>query len=479
MTYYQITQLQLAALDVLLVIGLLSWILLVRRGAIPPVVIFAVLVGLIGACFFVISYLTADQSLPRIVQVGIKLLRDLPIVLIVCYVCLLQARRYTLARSSAWLRKWFGRAPYVIGVGYLTGGVVEFVVRPPFLESDAGLPAAVLFSDTLALVPLAAYAGAAAIVFSVAARKRGERLNVKAQNVCGAVALGGLAVLALHTLAWRAIRVRVPEGRIDPFVEQMSTNQVVIVAAVALSVTLGLIIYCGEGESERMVKRFLGFVELMGDMSARLVNTPTRSVRLMLPYESMLRATDADLLDLTPDDRRKAGTLFRAVVAHRERRRGGENEDGPSEGERLLAMLARFYESELETPTFAEELNDLPRERIPGPLRDLQSYASRHGEEVAPSHPSPAPSDGFYEVLSVLREIETERGRIEFRDLEPWAELACVALAETDVLTAGERTAILANPKVDREIVDGYRLARYEIENFGSEADEANDRSGF
>lgn len=476
MTYYQTTQLQLAALDILLVIGLLSWLLITRRKAIPPVVILAVLVGLIGAFFFMVSYFTADQNLPRIAQVSIKLLRDLPIVLIVCYVSLLQARRYTLARRSGRLRRWFGRSPYVIGAGYLTSGAVEFVVRPPVLDSGAALPATTLFSDALVLVPLAIYAGATAVVFFLAAWKRAEGVNPKVQNVCGAVALGGLAILALHTFAWRAGRVWLQERQIDPFVEQMSANQVVIVAVVALSVTLGLAVYCGEGESERVAGRFLGFVELMGGITARLVNAPISSARVKVPYEAMLRATDSDLLDLPPEDRRKAGTLFRAIAAHRGYRRGKESEEEPSENE-LLRALASFYESELEKPTFAEELDDLPRERMPSALRDLRSRATGN-LEGAPSDRSPAPSDGFYEVLSVLREIEVSKDLAEFRGLESWALLACVALAETDILSAGERNAILANPEVDREVVDGYRLARYEIENSSGDVNKSDGQSG-
>lgn len=468
MTYYQTTQLQLAVLDILLVIGLLSWLLITRRKAIPPVVILAVLVGLIGASFFMVSYFTADQNLPRIAQVAIKLLRDSPIVLIVCYVSLLQARRYTLVRRSDRLRGWFGRAPYVIGAGYLTSGIVEFVVRPPILDSGAPLPVTTMFSDALVLVPLAIYAGATAIVFSLAVWKRTESLGLKVQNACGAVALGGLTILALHTLAWRAGRVWLQEGRIEPFVEQMSTNQVVIVAVVALSVTLGLAVYCGEGESERVAERFLGFVELLGGLTARLVNAPIGSAGVRLPYVAMLRAADEDLLNLPLEDKRKAGTLFRAVVAHRGYRRGKESEEGRFESERLCA-LASFFESELEKSTFAEELSDLPRERVPSTLRDLQSHIK--GNKVVVR-------DGFYEVLSVLREIEMSKDRVEFRDLEPWALLACVALADTDIFTAGEQDAVSAEPEVQREIADGYRLARYEIEHFGPNAEKTDGRTG-
>ncbi len=91
MSYYQLTQLQLAALCFGLVVVLLGYSLLKRRENIPYAVLVGTLVGILGACFFTVSYLTADSGLPRVTQVAVKFLRDLPIILTVCYACMVQA----------------------------------------------------------------------------------------------------------------------------------------------------------------------------------------------------------------------------------------------------------------------------------------------------------------------------------------------------------------------------------------------------
>ncbi len=122
------------------------------------------------------------------------------------YLCLLQAKRYSMVVNNPPLRRWFRRSPYVIATLYLSSGLVEFVVRPPFLESDANLPFMVLASDAVILLPLAFYSGVSAVVFLFTAFKTGEGTALRIQNLCGAVALAGLALLSIHTLVWRGIR---------------------------------------------------------------------------------------------------------------------------------------------------------------------------------------------------------------------------------------------------------------------------------
>lgn len=454
MTHYQATQLHLAGLDVLLVAALLIYALIFRRNSVPPALILAVLVGIMGASFFVVSALAADEDLPRVYQVAIKLLRDLPVVVIVSYICLLQAKRYSLVSNKPRLRRWFRRGPYVVVALYIASGLVEFVVRPPFLESDANLPFMILVSDALILLPLAGYSGVSAIVFLFTAFKDGTRAALRIQNLCGAAALAGLAILSVHTLVWRAIRVWVPSDRIGPYIEQLSTNQTYLVGFVALSIVLGLGIQCGKGTHDGLADRLLHFLGLAGGLGARLANGQTGEVPVAVPYESMLRAGEADLLDLSPTRRRQADMLFRAYAARQ--RQPSTSNSAECSAASYLSALDRFYESE-----------------------DKDTSGSFHGSlVVAASSGSLTPealnsSENLHEVVKAIREISREGDGYSPKSLEPWIQLAYLALTDAELLTAPDKAGdSLFQPPVtvSSEVFDGYYLAKYQIERFGPDS---------
>lgn len=435
MTPYQVAQLQQAALDVVLIIGLLSYLLFIRRGAVPPVAALGVLIGVIGACSFVVSCLVADRDLSPMIQVAVKLLRDLPAVLVVCYTCLMQSQHYSLVVNKDRLRSWFSRAVYVIGAGFLVGGGVELVVRPPVLESDKNLPAWILVSDAAVLAPLALYAALASYVFFGTLWRNAVAfgLGPVVQNACGVVALGGMSLLALHTFVWRGLRIFLPEEQIGVVMERMSANQVVMVGVVAVSITVGLVSYSGRGRSGELAHRFLSFLRLVGDPAQRLADATPWSEKLNLPYEAMRQAADENFLDLSSPDRHKADMLFRGVMASRRQTDCGYGEQCIDR--KQLTLLDKFGE-----------------EGVASSCKLLSGEAG--GQDL-------------YEVLSVLHYIESQDGWIELRAPAEWMQLAFVALADAGLVSCGEEGAIVENRTISGEVADAYWLAKYEIENRG------------
>ncbi len=409
MTHYQVAQLQQAALDVVLVVGLLSYLLFVRRSVVSPVAAIGVLIGVVGASSFVVSYLAADRDLSPVVQVAVKLLRDLPAVLVVCYTCLMQSRRYSLVVNNDRLHSWFGRAVYVIGAGFLVGGGVELIVRPPVLESDENLPAWILISDATVLTPLVVYAALASYVFfgTLWGNAGASGLGPMVQNACGMVALAGVSLLALHTFVWRGLRVFVPEGQIEVVMERMSANQVVMVGIVAVSITVGLVSYSGKGRSEELAHRFLIFLQLIRDPVQRLTNASAWREKLNVPYEAMRRAANEDFLDLSSPDRHKADMLFRGVIVSR-------RQPDCKDGKELIGWKQLI------------PLANLGQEGAASPCKTLSG-------EVG--------GQGLYEILSILHYIEISGGRIELRAPTEWTQLAFVALADAGLISCSEEGA--------------------------------------
>lgn len=436
-TYYQATQLALAGLDGLLVVGLLAYMLLLRRSRFPRVVAFAVLAGILGCFFFLVSFFSADQDLPRVFQVGVKMLRDLPVVLIVCYACVLQTRRYGLVRNARpALSRLFRISPRLVLAGYGLGTLLEFAFRPPVLDSDAALPPLALVSDVVVLFPLLSYAGASSVVFLVTAL-RSESTSQRAQNFCGAVALGATAMLCAHTFVWRTIRVVVAPGDIAPYVRQLSMDQVVIVAVIALSVTLGLVFHLRERSPETASDRFVGFLDLVGASysSSKPFDAPSLTeARIAVPYHAMHRASEGDLLDLSGPRRESADILFRFVLS-------SHQHFGDAPGEKLAQGWDRLIER-----------------RDPAPAQDFVV-------NVSPAEAGVSRNDPLYEPLSLFLRVESSgNGAADpgAGSAPVWFRLSCIALADAGLIQ--KENSIARNPS---EALDAYELAKYELENSG------------
>jgi hypothetical protein len=240
-----------------------------------------------------------------------------------------------------------------------------------------------------------------------------------------------------------------------PYVEQFSTNQTYLVGFVALSIALGLGIQCGKGVHDGLAERLLHFLDLVGGLSARLVNGQTGRARFAVPYESMRRAAEADLLDLSPTRRRQADMLFRTYAARQQRKSPPLNH-AESDAASYLSALDRFYENEDTSNSFHDSLL------------------------VAAGGGSPAPealrsSADLQEVVKALREISREDGGCPHIPLDPWVQLAYVALADARLLATpdkSEDSLPRSLEKVSSEILESYRLAKYQIENFGPDSKE-------
>ena len=460
MSYYQLTQLQLAALCVGLVVMLVSYSLLKRRENIPNAVLVGTLVGILGACFFTVSYLTADRSLPHVTQVAVKFLRDLPIILTVWYACMVQAKRYSVVRDeSPTLRTWFERSWWVIGAAFLCSATLEFVLRPPILESDESLPPATLFADAVVLVPLATYAALSCSVFVRTLWRNREVFDWarRLQNLCGGLALGGLTALAIHTLVWRAVRVVVPEDQMAPIVEQLSTNQVAIISIVAISILVGLASYSSEGRTETLTDGVEDVLRAFESITENVASASVSAEGLNVTYAALTRATNEDMLGLSFYEKCLVDSAFRAVLVTEGVRSHAPQHHKPITREQLLCV-SEFYEKEISDPRITERIGHTSVERFPDSLRSLFLHPQ--------SANGTSSREDFYAVVKLLLEIGGEKDPSRPWAMSTWAQLVCVALDDADVLTyRPDGTTTSGSRSIQGTVVDAYNLAKYEIEH--------------
>lgn len=468
MTSYQAAQLLQASLYLGLVTITMAYILIARPRTLSPVVALGVLTGVLGAGFFLAAFFAADRNLPPALQLVVKLLRDLPVVLIVLYACRMQLNGYSffaepLPAARRRIQRWFTWSVPVVASSFALGGLAEFVIRPAFLQSDAPLPPSILVSDGLILLPLALYAAISCFVFGWTLLKESAdlRLRDRLENFCGAAALGGLSVLALHTLAWRAVRALLPVDRVGPILEQMSVNQIFVVGAVALSISVGLISHSTRDASMRDAstretsRRLISLASDLAYLSEHLANNPVRDPHVRLCQDAMLKAAGSDFLGLDRAAQGRAHRIFRGVLFVHE---DPGKQEISREATGKLRAIVRLCDNERRSSVLTRALGDHRRHSLPDVL---QSVLPDDGVALPGADSSgPEAQNLREEALVILRPGSAVVSGVD--TLDCGTRLALVALwdAEALELDPGEIEGARA---VQGELADAYNLAKYQL----------------
>jgi hypothetical protein len=147
--------------------------------------------------------------------------------------------------------------------------------------------------------------------------------------------------------------------------------------------------------------------------------------------------------------------LFRTYVARQQRQPPPPNHSESDIGS-YLSALDRFYENEDTSNSFHDSL------LVAAGSGSTSPEALRSSEDL-------------HEVVKALREISREDDECSRNHLDPWVQLTCVALADARLLATPNKAGdSLPQPleTVSSEILDGYRLAKYQVENFGPDSKE-------
>lgn len=434
-----------------------------------------VLTGVLGAGFFVAASFAADRNLSPLLQVAIKMLRDLPAVLVILYACKMQLGSYSFFVSERRpsygkrLEMWFEKSTAVVLVSFFLGGIAEFIIRPDFLDSDNPLPPAILVSDGLILLPLAFYAALACYVFAwtLTMDFTGSPFRGRLENLCGVVALGGLSLLAMHTLGWRALRALLPVEQVAPVLEQMSFNQIVLVATIASSIALGLVSHATRDVTVAEVSRkFVWLVDRLSHSADREANRPVRDWRVRLCYEAMMKAAEPALLDLEPSSARKARRIFRGVVNLVQAEREGHTKEAHEFREQIRSLMG-FCDQDPQRTMLYRELGR-SRHPLPTTLRDLLYDASYKEEQ---GQPGDEDAQSLRHDMRFILELESrssnEGDRSASECPDDGVRLSLVALRDADMLTLSDVHIFSRERALEGEVSDAYYLAKYEVEHSG------------
>lgn len=448
--------------------ALVGAVILTRRGHVAPLVIFGAAMLFSRGLGALVSYFTFAASTAPVVEVLAHYVRIAPNVVLLIYVCMMQARRYRAVRNNNLLRVWFRRALYVHGALYLISLVGDLIWPAALLKGAQSIPPAAFLFEAPGYVLGIAYGSIASVVFLGTARTKSgpPRLSQRLQNLFWGIAMAGFSALLAYAFVWRGIRAFSPEGLTEALAGLLGQVEVAFVIIYAGGIVAGIFAYYVQSERGRFVERYLSFLELVGDLTEEMANAPVTKGKLNLPYASMLEAAGEEFLNLSPTDKRRADNAFRVKTLW-------EDDASDDEGEprdrgyrtrrisrRRLHGLAEAYDDELKEPVLAEGLRrEAGEKELPGTLRDLLPKDPTEGD------PDAADRQGLSEALSFA---------IKTGDEEPvpapsaeWEQLVYVALADAGILSdRQQKDAILpSDAGLSKRVLDTYCLARHKIDN--------------
>src|SRR5215207_1467702 len=111
---------------------------------------------------------------------------------------------------------------------------------------------------------------------------------------------------------------------------------------------------------------------------------------------------------------------------------------------------------------FAVEAWSFPtRQSTPG----SGTYPNKKPEQSG-QRPDPGGTHAVVKAVLSMAEDAEQRERPDFTDRQEWAQLCCVALADTDLLPSSLRGAITSGDTVSPRVRDAYFLAKYKVFNY-------------
>jgi hypothetical protein len=467
LTNYQVLQIHEAILCLLVLVVFYTYARFVRKKAWPPVVGVGALVAVGGAITFVLSFFAAGFDDQARLQTFVKVLRELPVVAIVSYVCLMQARKYRGARNREQIRRWFARAPYVVGGAWVLYLLMAIMFPFPALAVGKPWPLRALLMDATLMVPFAVYGALTSFVFAEALKPGFPGLRRRMQSLSAALGMAAISLIAVNSLILDAVAALGSPRQVLLLSPKLLSAQNAMITVEALGLAVALVCYYTRSDTAEFTERFLRFLDVVDDLTDVVENAPISRAGLNVQYASMGQAAREGFLDLPEEERRDADDAFRvmAIFGHPPTRDGLGGRPSPI-AQRLLA-LTRAYDEEVNNAALSA------RFAVEGSRLSAQRWALYSGPE--PDDTSQG-TGGPSSLSSVLGLVETILGGglsvaghhewADFTNHQLWVQLCCVALADTDLLPSSVREAISSADAVSPRVRDAYFLAKYKLFNY-------------
>jgi hypothetical protein len=383
---------------------------------------------------------TFDLSDER-TEVAVAIMTELPIVLIVAWVCLALAgglpyRSGTLPVEPAVrrtrLRTLLRSAPFVLLFFLGLASVTGFVFPSPAIRVYAPAPIEFFVMKGLIMVPEGLYASLAALVFVMVGRSSGLKRRLYFKNLAFASGMAFIALIAIESTIFAGVRVWIADQNRLAILKMLNTFETGLAISCIIVFALGLSLRYTPAVAGPLLQRlqtgWLHAQEQFESLEWRAVNAGAAQ-RLRDASDAVAMA--CRLRDVSESDMEKALATIRLVAVMK---------DPSTETQHITPEAARkLYELQ-------EEI--LGDDMLASKISWAAGLRSRAGEpqtvKSAPLH------DALRAALDLIDDIGNDVP-VESRPL--WYWIAAVSAADAKIIDPP------AHPSVHPDDHDGYRAA--------------------
>ena len=383
---------------------------------------------------------TSDLSGGR-TEVVVAIMTELPVVLIVAWVCLALAGRLPYlsgtppvepAARRTRLRTILRSAPYLLLFFLCVAGIVGFVFPSPAIRVYAPAPVEFFVMKGLIMVPEGFYASLAALVFLMAGRSSGLKRRLYFKNLAFSSGMAFIALIALESTIFAGVRVWVADQNRVAILNMLNAFETCLAISCIVVFALGLSLRYTPTVAGPLLQRLqTGWLHAQEQFESQEWRAVSAGAAQRLRDASGAVEMACRLRNVSASDMEKALATIRLVAVMR---------DPSSETQHI-------------TPEAARKLYELQEEILGDDvLASKISWAA--GLRSRAREPQTVKSAPLHDALRAALDLIDDNGNVLPMETRPlWYWIAAVSAADAKIVDAPVHASV---PPGD---YDGYRAA--------------------
>jgi hypothetical protein len=397
---------------------------------------------------------TYDLSDER-TEVVVAIMTELPVVLIVAWVCLALAGRVPYLSGTlpvepavrrARLRTLLRSAPFLLLFFVGVASVIGFVFPSPAICVYAPAPIEFFVMKGLIMVPEGFYSGLAALVFGImAGRSSGLRRRLYYKNLAFSLGMAFIALIALESTIFAGVRVWVADQNRLAILKMLNTFETCLAISCIIVFALGLSLRYTPAVAGPLLQRLqTGWLHAQEQFESLEWRAVSAGAAQRLRDASGAVAMACRLQNVCKSDMEKALATIRLVAVMKD----------PSSETRHI------------TPEAARKLYELQEEILGDDvLASKISWAA--GLRSRAGEPQTVKSAPLHDALRAALDLIDDHGKDVPRETRPlWYWIAAVSAADAKIIDPPTPASVPAGDYDGyRAAVDAYRAARISMQN--------------
>lgn len=400
-------------------------------------------------------------------EVVVAIMTELPVVLIVAWVCIALAGRLPYLSGTlpvepavrrARLRTLLRSAPFLLLFFVGVASVVGFVFPSPAIRVYAPAPIEFLVMKGLIMVPEGLYSGLAALVFGImAGRSSGPKRRLYFKNLAFSLGMAFIALIALESTIFAGVRVWVAGQNRLAILKMLNTSETCLAISCIIVFALGLSLRYTPAVAGPLLQRLqTGWLHAQEQFESQEWRAVSAGAAQRLKDASGAVAMACRLRNVSESDMEKALATIRLVAVM---------EDPSSETQHI-------------TPEAARKLYELQEEILGDDvLASKISWAA--GLRSRAREPQTVKSAPLHDALRAALDLIDDHGYdVPMKTRPLWYWIAAVSVADAKIIDPPTRASVQPGDYEGyRAAVDAYCAAKTSRQTL--EGDERERRSKY